>query len=417
MIKCVTQRLLNRKTTACYLQFLLVLAFTLAITCRSFGQEEVTPKATFVTRFPFTTLSGGIIIVKALLDEHPDTLNFILDTGSGGISLDSAIVEYLQLAKVPSERILRGIAMMRKIIYVPNRTLRLPKLDVEHLDFHINDYTLLTSVYGVRVDGIIGYSFFSRFIVKVDYDHNILEVYNHGKIKYPKGGLILKPTITGIPVFDATITDGVTVASRFYFDSGAGLCLLMSDNFSNDSSILIKGKKVLFTQAEGIGGKKPMKLTTVKEIKIGPYKFKKVPTHIFVDDYNVTSYPLLGGLIGNDLLRRFNLVINYADKEIHLKPNTHFRESFDYSYTGLGMYDVNGQVIIEDVMEGSPAAKAGLQPGDVLAGINTMLAGNIQNYKNMLQEVGAKLKLLIMRNGELFVINLKVRSFLDKDIQ
>jgi hypothetical protein len=331
--------------------------------------------------------------------------------------LDSAIVEYLQLAKVPSERILRGIAMMRKIIYVPNRTLRLPKLDVEHLDFHINDYTLLTSVYGVRVDGIIGYSFFSRFIVKVDYDHNILEVYNHGKIKYPKGGLILKPTITGIPVFDATITDGVTVASRFYFDSGAGLCLLMSDNFSNDSSILIKGKKVLFTQAEGIGGKKPMKLTTVKEIKIGPYKFKKVPTHIFVDDYNVTSYPLLGGLIGNDLLRRFNLVINYADKEIHLKPNTHFRESFDYSYTGLGMYDVNGQVIIEDVMEGSPAAKAGLQPGDVLAGINTMLAGNIQNYKNMLQEVGAKLKLLIMRNGELFVINLKVRSFLDKDIQ
>ncbi|GEO09654.1 hypothetical protein SAE01_21500 [Segetibacter aerophilus] len=395
----------------------MVLSFTVAIVFRGFAQDASAPKATLITKFPFTTLSGGIIIVKALLDEHPDTLNFILDTGSGGISLDSAIVEYLHLVKTPSERILRGIAMIRKIIYVPNRTLHLPKLDIEHLDFHINDYTLLTSVYGVRIDGIIGYSFFSRFIVKVDYDTNMLEIYSPGKIKYPRGGIILKPTINGIPVFDATITDGVTKASRFYFDSGAGLCLLMSDNFANDSSILVKGKKVLFTQAEGIGGKKPMKLTTVKEIKIGPYRFKKVPAHIFVDDYNVTSYPTLGGLIGNDLLRRFNLIVNYADHEIHLKPNTHFRETFDYSYTGLGMYDVNGQIIIEDVMEGSPAAKAGLKPGDILAGINTVLAGNIQSYKNMLQDVGTKLKMLIVRDGELFIINLKVRSFLDKDVQ
>jgi hypothetical protein len=412
----VTQRLLNRRITSCYLKFLLAVAFTITAVVRGFAQDETTLKATLITKIPFTTLSGGIIIIRALLDEFPDTLNFILDTGSGGISLDSAIVEYMHLVKTPSERILRGIAMIRKIIYVPNRTLHLPKLNIEHLDFHINDYSLLTSVYGIRIDGIIGYSFFSRFIVKVDYDENSVEIYSQGKIKYPRGGLTLKPSINGIPAFGATITDGVTKASRFYFDSGAGLCLLMSESFANDSSILIKGKKVLLTQAEGIGGKKPMKLTTVKEIKIGPYRFKKVPAHIFSDDYNVTSYPTLGGLIGNDLLRRFNLIINYSEHEIHLKPNTHFHETFDYSYTGLGLYDVNGQIIIEDVMEGSPADKAGLKPGDILAGINTILAGSIQSYKNMLQDVGTKLKLLIVRNGELFIINLKVKSFLDKDV-
>jgi hypothetical protein len=31
------------------------------------------------------------------------------------------------------------------------------------------------------------------------------------------------------------------------------------------------------TQAEGLGGKMLMKLTTVKEVNIGPYKFKDVP--------------------------------------------------------------------------------------------------------------------------------------------
>lgn len=395
---------------------LLVIAFTAIPAFKVSAQDVVPSKPTLITRFPFSILSGGIIILQARLDNFSDTLNFILDTGSGGISLDSATVEYLQLVKTPSERILRGIAMIRKISYVTNRTLYLPGLEVEHLDFHVNDYELLTSVYGVRIDGIIGYSFLSRYIVKVDYDKSMLEVWSSGKIKYPRGGLTLNPSISGIPVFDATIADGKTVASRFYFDSGAGLCLLMSEAFEKDSSVLIKGKKVLTTQAEGIGGKKPMKLTTVKEVKIGKYKFKRVPAHVFQDDYNVTSYPLLGGLVGNDLLRRFNLILNYGEKEIHLSPNTHFRETFDYSYTGLGIYLVDGQIVIEDVLEGSPGDKAGLKSGDILAGINTTLGANIQNYKNMLQEVGAKLKLLIVRNGELLIIPLKVKSFLDKDL-
>ena len=117
------------------------------------------------------------------------------------------------------------------------------------------------------------------------------------------------------------------------------------------------------------------------------------------------------------MLRRFNLIINYADKEIYIKPNTHFREAFDYSYTGLGVYYIDGQTVIEDVLEGSPAEKAGLKPGDVLAGINTHLGGTIQSYKNMLQDVGSKLKLIIVRNKELMIIELKVRSFLDKDIK
>ena len=350
--------------------------------------------------------------MQVRLGDFPDTLNVILDTGSGGVSLDSATVNYFHLPITPSERRVRGIGSLRKISYVTNQTLHLPNLDVEHLDFHINDYELLTSVYGVKIDGIIGYSFLSRYIVKIDYDKNILEIWNPGKIKYPRRGFLIKPAINGIPVFDASIADGNATLSRFYFDTGAGLCVLMSEDFERDSSILQKGKKVILTQAEGLGGKTSMKVTTVKEIKIGKYKFKRVPAHIFKDEYNVTAYPLLGGLIGNDLLRRFNLIINYGEKEIHMRPNTHFKESFDYSYTGLGVYLVNGQVTIEDVLKDSPGEKAGLMPGDVIVAIDNSIGGNIQSYKNLLQDVGARLRILITRNGELIVKRLKVSSIL-----
>ena len=406
-------RLSNKAPLALIIPFLLVLFFISSGCSISRGENNDTvSSAKRITRIPFTTLSGGIIIIQVRLGDFPDTLNFILDTGSGGVSLDSSTVHYFHLPITPTERKLRGIGSMRKISYVMNQTLHLPKLDVEHLDIHINDYDLLTSVYGVKIDGIVGFSLLNRYIVKIDYDNNFIEVWNQGKIKYPKAGVLVKSVINNIPVFDAYIADGRSTLSRFYFDTGAGLCLLMSEAFEKDSSILAKDKKVTLTQAEGLGGKTPMKLTTVKEVKIGKYIFKKVPAHIFVDQYNVTAYPSLGGLIGNDLLRRFNLVINYAENELHLKPNSHFKESFDYSYTGLGIYLENNHVVIEDVLKDSPGEKAGLMPGDIIMGIDNNLSGNIQAYKNLLQDVGAKIKLLVARNGELIVKNMKVGSIL-----
>ena len=134
----------------------------------------------------------------------------------------------------------------------------------------------------------------------------------------------------------ASLRDIREVDARFYFDTGAGLCLLLNSDFIRDSSILNTEKKPLPTQAQGMGGKANMEVTTMKEFKLGPYRFRNIPAYIFDDEYNVTSYPYLAGLIGNDVLRRFNIILNYEKKIFYLTPNSHFRDPFDYSYTGLG---------------------------------------------------------------------------------
>lgn len=350
--------------------------------------------------------------MQATVGDRPDSLNFVLDTGSGGISLDSAAVEFLRLPAVQSDRTIKGIAGIRTVKFVRNLTLHLPRLHVEHLDFHINDYEILTSVYGMRIDGIIGYSFFNRYIVKINYDNNLIEVWEPGTIKYPKRGFLLKPILNSIPIFEATVKDEHTVDGRFYFDTGAGLSILMSEDFANDSSVIKKNKKRFLTQAEGVGGKTPMYVTTVKRVRFGPYTFKKVPAHIFKDEYNVTAYPVLGGLIGNDLFRRFNLIINYGLKEIFLSPNTHYNEAFDYSYTGMGIYFVNGDILIEDVIADSPADKAGLKVGDKIMSIGNNFSNNIQVFKNMLQTPGSRLKMIIIRDNEAMQIILRVKSIL-----
>ena len=151
-----------------------------------------------------------------------------------------------------------------------------------------------------------------------------------------------------------------------------------------------------------------MLLTIVKQVQIGPYRFRKVPTNILDDEFNATSYPFLGGLIGNDILRRFNIILNYPKREIHLMPNSHFNDEFDYSYTGMNMYFVDGEIIADDVIEGSPAERGGLKKGDLIMAVNSNFSNSIDTYRNLMQEVGNKITLLISRDGQPILLSFKV---------
>ncbi len=147
------------------------IAFLLIISAPLAAQEEfIEPPSREITTIPFIQLTGGIVIVQAKFSNFPDTLNFILDTGSSGISLDSSTAEYLKLKPTPTDRTIRGIATIHKVGFLYNQQLKFPGLTIDSLDFHVNDYSILTAVYGEQIDGIIGYSVFSRYILKIDYD-------------------------------------------------------------------------------------------------------------------------------------------------------------------------------------------------------------------------------------------------------
>ncbi|HEX2606225.1 MAG TPA: aspartyl protease family protein [Flavisolibacter sp.] len=384
----------------------------LAALARTEAQEEFIEPSRFLTKFHFIQLTGGVILMQGRLDPFPDTLNFILDSGSGGISLDSLTVQYFNLKGTPSNKTIRGIAGLRTVSFLNNRRLHLPGLTIDSLNFHINDYSILTSVYGERIDGIVGYSVLNRYILKIDYDSSKIEFWSKGSMKYPRGGFMLRPIINTLPVQTMRIKDDVTINSRMLYDMGAGLNMMLSTDFVKDSSLLRRKRKLFTKEAEGLGGKIDMSLTVIKEVKLGPYKFRNVPIYVFDDKYNVTSYPFLGGLIGNDLLRRFNVILNYERRDIYLIPNSHYGEAFDYSYTGLELYYEDGRIFLGDVAKGSPAELVGLKEGDIVVAINKNFNQNLQQYKLALQNAGEKIKVIVSRDGELMEFDLKVKNIL-----
>lgn len=392
---------------------LLVFGILLLVASPLAAQEEfIEPPSRDITKVTFTQLTGGIVILHAKFGAFPDTLNFILDTGSSGISLDSTTADYLKLKPIPTDRTIRGIAGIRKVSFLYNQQLHFPGLSIDSLNFHINDYGILTAVYGERIDGIIGYSVLSRYIMKLDYDSMKLTFCTKGTIRYPRGGYLLKPTINQLVAQQLRVRDEAAVTSRFLYDMGAGVCMLLTKDFIADSIFLDKRKRRWVKEGEGLGGKIDMELLVMREVKLGPYRFRNVPVYIFDDENNVTSYPYMGGLIGNDILRRFNVILNYARSDIHLTPNSHYGDLFDYSYSGVELYFIEGLIIVGDVAKGSPAEAAGVKEGDEVISVNKNFSQNLNQYKIALQAPNEKIKLIVRRDNAMKEIEFRVKSIL-----
>ena len=396
--------------------FALLTACFLLTARQLYSTPRIPPvKATLLTTIPFRELSNGVILVRATLNNFPDTLNFILDSGSGGIGLDSSTCAYFKLPLTDSGRIIRGLGGNKKVPYSNNNSLVFPGLRIDSLNFHVSNYDLISEVYGIKIDGLVGYSVLRRYIVSIDYDLLTLSFYTPGKFVYPRGGELLKPFMLSIPVVPAPVRNGVKRDSKYYFDTGAGLCMLLSEEFVKDSSLLAnrkKWQKVIPTEGQGLIGKMDMYITIIKGMKVGKYSFDDVPTYVFNDISNVMQYPDLGGLIGIDLLRRFNITLNYPAKEIYIIPNIHFNDPFDYSYTGLVIYFINGRVMVTDVIKDSPAEKAGVLPGDRLIAINNNFSNDIQTYRALLKDTGTKADIIVQRDNNVLMIKLPIKSIL-----
>jgi hypothetical protein len=340
------------------------------------------------------------------LNNIAQPLNFILDTGSGGISLDSATCVEFNIESRVTDTLVSGIGGTKHVSYAFNQTLTTGKLKTENLNFYINDYSLLSSVYGEKIDGIIGFSLLSRYIFDINFDSSLIKIYSPGKFKYVRGGTMMYPTFSRLMAHTVSIKDKLKIATNVYFDSGAGLSLLLTDNFLKDNNFLLSRRKPVVTEVQGLNGKKKMRLTVVKRLQIGPYYFRNVPTNLYDDEENVTSYPYTAGLLGNDILRRFNITLNYASREIYLIPNDSFDDPFDYAYTGMTLFAYDNKVIIDDIVSKSPAEKAGLKNGDEVICVSKDCSGRIQVYENLLQKARESIKIIVSRDGKLLFISL-----------
>jgi len=76
-----------------------------------------------------------------------------------------------------------------------------------------------------------------------------------------------------------------------------------------------------------LGGDINGKRGKISKVSIGPFELSDVAA-AFAPAEVRSKQKGSDGVIANNLLRRFNLIFDYSNKKLYIKPNTHFSEPF-----------------------------------------------------------------------------------------
>ena len=63
------------------------------------------------------------------------------------------------------------------------------------------------------------------------------------------------------------------------------------------------------------------------------------------------------------------------------------------------MYYDSGKIVLDEVIAKSPAYRAGLRRDDVIIAVNSNFSGDIEIYKNLMQNVGEKITIVVTRKN------------------
>lgn len=385
-----------------------ILFFLCLLTYKSVSQKNIyTNQSKLITKVNFHLPQEGVVIFNVLLDDYPDTLNFIFDTGASATFLDSATAMRLNISTGKDIRTVRGMGGVQRIVLSKNHSLTIGNLVEDSMDIYLMDIEILSYLYGKQIHGIIGLPLLKKYITKINYDKKEISFWSFGKTKYPRSGFSIKPNIQTFAYHVTEIEDYKKVLFSYMFDSGAALTVLFSSQYVNEKQFLQPHRNTYKKTLQGLGGDIEFDISLMKHFTFGKYRFKNIPVNIFDDENNITSYPLNGGLLGNEILRRFNAIFDYNAKVFHFTPNKNYRDPFDYAYSGLELYLINNKLIVGDVSENSPAQKAGLQQGDEIIAINKQFAIDIDKAKKELQSTIGKVNIILSRNDSLQSVEMR----------
>lgn len=106
--------------------------------------------------------------------------------------------------------------------------------------------------------------------------------------------------------------------------------------FTRTHKLIEKSQKIVENiTGFGIGGVGFGKLSRLKSIKIGNYQIEEPIVELTTDSQGVAASKQFDGIIGADILSRFNVIFDYSRGEMILEPNENFHHSFEYDKSGI----------------------------------------------------------------------------------
>ena len=267
------------------------------------------------------------VILTAQIGDHK--VNFQLDSGASQIVLDKSVADALKLPSYGNQTEATAGTYKASRSIVPRIDFggaTLENIAVETAPFHP------WADAATPVAGLLGFDFMASTVVHIDYLHGEADALDPATFEPPVGAIALAIRLDdGVPVLAATI--GATTSDHFILDTGADRSVLFSGFVAahpNDAADQGLGEQ--FTEAypfmdevHGVGGIIKTTHTQVPSLAIGSAQFRRWLFSV-VHDAPAFESEDYDGLIGQDVLRNFDVYLDYPSSKIFLVPNDRYRE-------------------------------------------------------------------------------------------
>jgi len=267
---------------------------------------------------------------------------------------------------------------------------------------------------GVPIHGIIGYDLFKDLVVDINYTKRHIKLTNPDKYKYKS---CKKCKTFGLEFYNnkpyvnaSVIVRGNTIPVKLLVDSGSSDALWLFENYN--LGLTVKNNYFNDFLGYGLSGSVHGKRSKIEAFYLKDFKFNK-PLVAYPDSSYTTMVRKIkdrNGSVGGEILKRFNMTLNYSRASMVLKRNSNFKNHFSYNKVGIIVenagirliteyeqkamvksnlstnyinnikisavlantqkYVIKKAYVIASVRDNSPASKVGLQKGDLIIKIN-----------------------------------------------
>ncbi len=369
--------------------------------------------------------ASNLIIIPVTINGS-DTLNFILDTGVRfPIITELPFVNKLNLNyMVPVEIQGLGEGETLTAYRSTNNTIQIQGLSARNQEVQmvIDEDFQISHMLGIPVHGLIGFNLFKDYIVRINYHDEELTLYRpeHFKYRDRKSDIILPLQFDGNKPFIRThimMDDSTEVPVKLLVDTGASDALWLSEE--SDDRIRLPEKHIEAFLGRGLNGDLYGTKARIDAVWVGPL-ILPMPIVSFPDEglvRQLISANDRNGTLGAEILRRFDVTLDYRNARLTLSPTPMVKEPFNYNMSGMEVINpMPGLPIftISNIRENSPAFFAGLKVNDQILSINNSLNNNITlNDINLLlqSKENRKIKMKVLREGQEIKTQFELQNF------
>ena len=177
-----------------------------------------------------------------------------------------------------------------------------------------------------HVAGLLGFDFIASIVLRIDYEHALLDAYDSGTFQTPNGTTSVDLRLDDqVPM--ATLRVGRSIGDDFLVDTGASTTLLLFAHFAHSHPHDVADNAVgaslaasgIGVAAAGIGGRFVIHSVQVKRLRLGATTFND-PLVYVADAPSVLGSGTSDGLIGAEILSHYRVFLDYVRYRMLLEP-------------------------------------------------------------------------------------------------